>query len=353
MPAPPSCASAPRSAAPPGSRAPSPQHPEVGTGRKKELHFFDQRETYARGLEWYESQFRTGPRTRAVGEFTPNYWRTVGDATPSTFLGSAERVASAYPDLRLIVCLRDPVDRAVSAYFHNIKAGRLAPSVSLLDAVRERPGLRDFGRYATQLEAWLEHYPMERILFLVYEEDIRPDQAKPQALRRTFEHLGVDPTFEAQDLSALRNERLSRLRDAAAPRLARAPAGDGAAAGRRSGSRRAGRSPSRTPTGRRSPPTTGPRSSGSRCSSAARCRGRTRSADTPVGAQTRPRSAVPHWRSPRLRQLLAGTREAPWLQMPAPAEPASWRRSAPSRTRPESWSASSGGTCSAASTTCS
>jgi hypothetical protein len=60
------------------------QHPEVGTGRKKELHFFDQREAYARGLDWYESQFRTGPETRAVGEFTPNYWRTVGTATPTT-----------------------------------------------------------------------------------------------------------------------------------------------------------------------------------------------------------------------------------------------------------------------------
>ncbi|RYJ02932.1 MAG: sulfotransferase, partial [Actinomycetales bacterium] len=33
------------------------QHPEVGTGRKKELHFFDQRAAYERGLDWYESQF--------------------------------------------------------------------------------------------------------------------------------------------------------------------------------------------------------------------------------------------------------------------------------------------------------
>ena len=195
------------------------QHPEVGTGRKKELHFFDQRAAYARGLAWYESQFRTTPATRAVGEFTPNYWRTVGEDTGTNFLGSADRVAGAYPGLRLIVCLRDPVDRAVSAYFHNIKAGRLSPEVSFLDAVRQRPGLRDFGRYGTQLDAWLARFPIERYLFLVYEEDIRPDAAKPAALRRTFEHLGVDPSFAPRDTSVQRNVRLShfemRLRHAA------------------------------------------------------------------------------------------------------------------------------------------
>jgi hypothetical protein len=185
------------------------QHPEVGTGRKKELHFFDQRDAYARGLDWYESQFRATPATRAVGEFTPNYWRTVGADTGTNFLGSADRVADAYPDLRLIVCLRDPVERAASAYFHNIKAGRLSPAVSFLDAVRERPGLRDFGLYGTQLDAWLTRFPIDRFLFLVYEEDIAPDDTKPAALRRTFEHIGVDPAFEPQDTSVQRNVRLS------------------------------------------------------------------------------------------------------------------------------------------------
>ena len=185
------------------------QHPEVGTGRKKELHFFDQREAYARGLDWYESQFRTTAQTRAIGEFTPNYWRTVGTDTGTNLLGSADRIADAYPDLQLIVCLRDPVDRAVSAYFHNIKAGRLSPEVPFLDAVRQRPGLRDFGLYGSQLDAWLTRFPIERYLFLVYEEDIRPDDAKPAALRRTFEHIGVDPAFEPADTSVERNVRLT------------------------------------------------------------------------------------------------------------------------------------------------
>ena len=58
----------------------------------------------------------------------------------------------------------------------------------------------------------------------VYEEDIRPDDAKPDALRRTFAHLGVDTTFEPADTGVQRNVRLSdfemRLRHAS-PELRR------------------------------------------------------------------------------------------------------------------------------------
>ncbi|WP_170286068.1 sulfotransferase family protein [Nocardioides rubriscoriae] len=187
------------------------QHPQVATGSRKELQFFNHREAYDRGLEWYEGQFRARRRTRAIGEFTPNYWWTEGTTTANNYLGSAGRVAEAYPDLQLVVCLRHPVDRAVSAYFHHMKAGRYPPSVGLLEAVERYPDVREFGDYGTQLGAWLEHFPLERFLFLVYEDDIRPDHAKLPTLRRVFEHLGVRPGFEPVDLGLARNERGSHF----------------------------------------------------------------------------------------------------------------------------------------------
>jgi len=76
------------------------QHPQVSPGKKKELHFFNHRDAYDRGLEWYEAQFRSRPQTRATGEFTPNYWWTTGTDVPFHYLGSADRIADAYPDLR-------------------------------------------------------------------------------------------------------------------------------------------------------------------------------------------------------------------------------------------------------------
>jgi hypothetical protein len=185
------------------------QHPQVSPGKRKELHFFNHQDAYARGLEWYESQFRQGPRTRATGEFTPNYWWTEGTETTFNFLGSADRVADAYPDLQLIVCLRDPVARAVSAYFHHLNAGRYAPSVSLLEAIENYPDIREFGLYATQYAAWLDHFPMDRFLVLIYEEDIAPDAMKQNTLNRVFEHIGVDTGFEPAEVTAARNVKQS------------------------------------------------------------------------------------------------------------------------------------------------
>ena len=183
------------------------QHPQVSPGKKKELHFFNHRDAYERGLEWYESQFRSRPQTRATGEFTPNYWWTTGTETSFHYLGAAERIAGAYPDLRLIVCLRDPVDRAVSAYFHHMNAGRYPPSVGLMDATRRYPDIREFGCYATQYAAWLEHFPADRFLTLIYEEDIAPDDAKQPTLARVFSHIGVDPGFEPSEVTEARNRR--------------------------------------------------------------------------------------------------------------------------------------------------
>ena len=183
------------------------QHPQIATGAKKELQFFNHRTAYEQGLDWYEEQFRVRPRTRAIGEFTPNYWWTEGTTTANNYLGSAGRVADSYPDLQLVVCLRHPVDRAVSAYFHHMKAGRYPPSVGLLEAAERYPDVREFGDYGTQLAAWLERFALERFLLLVYEDDIRPDEAKRPTLRRFFDHVGVRRAFEPADLSLARNER--------------------------------------------------------------------------------------------------------------------------------------------------
>ena len=65
------------------------QHPQVSPGKKKELHFFNHRDAYEQGLDWYESQFRSRPQTRATGEFTPNYWWTKGTETSFHYLGAA------------------------------------------------------------------------------------------------------------------------------------------------------------------------------------------------------------------------------------------------------------------------
>lgn len=93
------------------------QHPGVYLP-PDELHFFDKSARFARGRSWYEAQFAPPPGVLRVGEKTPDYlWSEEGGAEDHT-PGIAERIHGAYPDLRLICVLRDPVTRAVSAARH-------------------------------------------------------------------------------------------------------------------------------------------------------------------------------------------------------------------------------------------
>lgn len=186
------------------------QHPDVLSGVEKELDFFAG-PRFERGLDWYEAQFTTGrPDAPAVGEFSPGYLTTIpmlGGDPQSLSYGVAERVAAAYPDLRLIVCLRDPVDRTVSAYYHNVRYGICAPSDSVEQAAAKRHGIIENSYYGLHLSRWMEFYDSSSFLVLCYEEDIRAPEGRASAVARIFEHIGVDASFEPERLHTRRNSR--------------------------------------------------------------------------------------------------------------------------------------------------
>ena len=143
--------------------------PGAGAASKKELQYF----TYLwdRPLEWYLQQFPAG---LVSGEASPQYL---------FHPRAARRCASVLPDLKLLVLLRDPIDRAYSHYrfemnrdreplgtFEEALAAedeRLAPvGVDDMD-LRTNPAARwssrSRGHYAEQLERWLLHYPREQL----------------------------------------------------------------------------------------------------------------------------------------------------------------------------------------------
>ena len=85
------------------------QHPHIEPAASKELHFFDN--NFELGVEWYRECFpapewRDG-RLTVTGEATP-YYLFHPDA--------ARRMAEVVPGARLIVLLRNPVERAHSHY---------------------------------------------------------------------------------------------------------------------------------------------------------------------------------------------------------------------------------------------
>lgn len=180
-------------------------HDEVLTSAPKELRYFYKQATYAQGRDWYRSHFAAADEGyRALGESTPNYlWTSAhredewGDprepeANRVFRHGMPERVAADLgTDLRLVVMLREPVQRAISAFFHHLRKRphRLDRSRPFAENARQF-GIVQMGFYAAHLERWLEVFPASRFLVLA-NEDVRANSA--EATERVHRHLGVRP----------------------------------------------------------------------------------------------------------------------------------------------------------------
>ena len=158
-------------------------HPEIGMSRPKELNFFVEELNWPLGRDWYASHFREGDRVR--GESSPHY------TNRPRFDGVAERLAATLPGARLVYMVRDPIDRMLSHYLHNIGGGY---DDRPLEAALSDPDTAyvDRGRYSFQLEPYVERFDAERIQ-LVTREELKRDRAA--TMRRVFAFLGVDPDF--------------------------------------------------------------------------------------------------------------------------------------------------------------
>lgn len=185
------------------------EHPEVAAP-KKELHFFNYK--FDLGADWYHKQFPDIKGSYRIGEFTPNYFWTSddpsGDSPPNSHFRVPERVKQYYPDMKLILILRDPVARAVSAYYHHIRDRSLSPLTPLYSARCHR-GILSMGFYDVHLSNWLKHFSRDQILILFFENDIVAN--KNDTLRRVCSFLDISTEFSFPNLHSTYNQRASHL----------------------------------------------------------------------------------------------------------------------------------------------
>lgn len=150
-------------------------HPDVYLASSKGLYFFDQH--FDRGQEWYLDHFAAAAASPAAGEISHSY------------LSSPEapaRIAELNPAMRLLVCLREPVDRAFSDYLDLVKNGQFDGPFP--EALERFPRLLDRGCYATHLQRYLDRFPREQVHVSLF-DDLRAD---PQAYADgVFDFLGV------------------------------------------------------------------------------------------------------------------------------------------------------------------
>ena len=187
------------------------KHPTIAPASRKELHYFSI--YYDLGERWYRSNFPTNLSRRRHYKKTGQKLLS-GEASPTYFFFPrvSGRMKKDLPDAKLIVILRNPVDRAYSQYQHTLSHNNETLSFEKAIELEEKrcagereqmikdPGFvpKHFrkhsylarGTYADQLERWFKHYDRKQFLILAT-EDLRKNPQR--TLDQIFNFLEVPP----------------------------------------------------------------------------------------------------------------------------------------------------------------
>lgn len=163
-------------------------HPQIVPSFAKEVHFFDA--NYSKGIEWYSAFFPRRPERTPDSCLMP----ITGEASPCYLFHPdvARRVQETLPDVKIILMLRNPADRAYSHYHHEVRLGyetlpfeqAIAGECARLDGEKAKMMSDDCyysdrymhysyltrGIYVDQVKSWFETFPQEQILLLKSEE---------------------------------------------------------------------------------------------------------------------------------------------------------------------------------------
>ncbi len=128
-----------------------------------------------------------------------------GECSISTLYveGTAERIQAFNPAMKLVACLRHPVERAYSSFNHARRKGfeTLGSLTAGFAAERQRIEAnvsfvlryRDLGLYARQLKPFLDRFPSEQLKVILYDDYVRDPAA---VMKDLYRFLGVDDQFE-------------------------------------------------------------------------------------------------------------------------------------------------------------
>lgn len=168
------------------------EHPRIIAPIKKEMDFWSWK--FNGSVDWYKSHF---PPIPAQGNFL------TGEASPSYFdyREAPSRLFNAFPNIKLVLLLRNPVDRAVSQYYHWIRLNWDNRSmeeafnsdlekliVGKIDVWRKELNYLARGVYIEFVREWLRVFPREQLLVLSSEEFY---QNTAESMEKVFDFLGL------------------------------------------------------------------------------------------------------------------------------------------------------------------
>jgi len=175
------------------------QHPEIYMSPDKEPKYFafkgDKNIIFPyRTLDQYEALFRKVTDEKAIGEASTIYLESNI---------AAERIAQTIPLAKMIAILRNPLERAYSAYIFRTREGRetrndfskvLQDEIDIIRNNQHKTLYLTRGFYAQQIERFYAQFPTEQIKLFLFEDFVNDISG---VLVEIYRFLGVDVTFSA------------------------------------------------------------------------------------------------------------------------------------------------------------
>lgn len=157
------------------------RHPQIYIPLK-EIHFFSR--FFSKRLTWYHKHFKRAKPSQFAGE------------NSNTYLESKEatmRIKKMIPEVKLIVCLRNPVERAYSDYCMNFEKARVSADIAIYlnpynnNLTNDSPFLYR-GLYAKHIKRYFKYFEKSQIKILLYDDLVLNSQ---KFIEDVYEFLGV------------------------------------------------------------------------------------------------------------------------------------------------------------------
>lgn len=158
------------------------EHPEVLFSSQKslkELHYFASNSSptkiihgasnYHRGMRWYLNQFPPEQSNKIIGEYCNSYF---------TDIFAPNRISKNFPNVKLILSLRDPSEMVYSLYWW-LSASIKNPlnGQNFIEAFRNHKWLREKGLYSQYLKTYFKLFGREQVHIILF-DDIKKDPKK-------------------------------------------------------------------------------------------------------------------------------------------------------------------------------
>jgi hypothetical protein len=192
------------------------QHPKVCLSEPKEIRYFnveDFMKPYVQGKDelpfinsdhkkdfaWYAKHYKHCPAESLKGEFSPQY--LCDEHAPS-------RIHQHFPGVKLLVSLRNPIEKLHSSYWSRTRYTRKYTNQSFEESIEHDPRFLREAFYAKHLKRYLKYFQREQIKVVLFEDIV---QQPEQTIRDVFSFLSVDPEVDL-DLERIPKNKAKKSR---------------------------------------------------------------------------------------------------------------------------------------------